>query len=70
VIVLSGLATASFGLGAALLINNYYPELLKNESQIAFEQNMQVRLKELSDSIKQLEIDLIRSKQKIRKLHF
>jgi hypothetical protein len=58
-IFLSGLAAAILGLGAALFINNYYPEFLKNESQIAFEQNMQVRLKELSDSIKQLEIDLI-----------
>ncbi|MDA9609373.1 hypothetical protein N9S42_00095 [Paracoccaceae bacterium] len=63
-IFLSGLATAIFGLGAALFLNNYYPELLKNESQIAFEQNMQVRLKELSDSIKQLEIDLIEANKK------
>jgi len=63
-IFLSGLAAAIFGLGAALFINNYYPELLKNESQIAFEQNMQVRLKELSDSIKQLEIDLIEANKK------
>ena len=61
---LSGLAAAIFGLGAALFLNNYYPELLKNESQIAFEQNMQVRLKELSDSIKQLEIDLIEANKK------
>lgn len=63
-IFLSGLAAAILGLGAALFINNYYPELLKNESQIAFEQNMQVRLKELSDSIKQLEIDLIEANKK------
>jgi transcription antitermination factor NusA-like protein len=63
-IFLSGLAAAIFGLGAALFINNYYPEFLKNESQIAFEQNMQVRLKELSDSIKQLEIDLIEANKK------
>ena len=63
-IFLSGLAAAILGLGAALFINNYYPEFLKNESQIAFEQNMQVRLKELSDSIKQLEIDLIEANKK------
>lgn len=63
-IFLSGLAAAILGLGAALFINNYYPELLKNESQIAFEQNMQVRLKELSESIKQLEIDLIEANKK------
>ena len=59
VIVLSGLATASFGLGTAFFINNYYPNFFKNKSQIVFEQNMQVRMKELSASIQKLEMDLV-----------
>ena len=63
-IFLSGLTTAILCIGTALLINNYYPDLLKNESQIVFEKNMEVRLNELSDSIRQLEIDLIEANEK------
>jgi len=61
---LSGLATASFGLLGVFLINNYYPNFFKNNSQIVFEQNIQVRLKELSTSIKKLEIDLTKASKK------
>ena len=64
VIVLSGLATASFGLGTAFFINNYYPNFFKNKSQIVFEQNMQVRMKELSASIQKLEMDLVEANKK------
>ena len=58
-IVVSSLATASFGLAGAFLINNYYPNFFKNKSQILFEQDMQVRLEDLATSIKKLEIDSI-----------
>ena len=61
---LSGLATASFGLLGVFIINNYYPNFFKNNSQIVFEQNIQVRLKELSTSIKKLEIDLTKASKK------
>ena len=61
---LSGLATASFGLLGVFLINNYYPNFFKNNSQIVFEQNIQVRLNELSTSIKKLEIDLTKASKK------
>ena len=61
---LSGLATAIFGLLGVFLINNYYPNFFKNNSQIVFEQNIQVRLKELSTSIKKLEIDLTKASKK------
>ena len=61
---LSGLATASFGLLGIFIINNYYPNFFKNNSQIVFEQNIQVRLKELSTSIKKLEIDLTKASKK------
>ena len=63
-IALSGLATASFGLLGVFLINNYYPNFFKNKSQIVFEQNTQVRLNELSTSIKKLETDLTKASKK------
>ena len=63
-IVLSSLATASFGLAGAFLINNYYPNFFKNKSQILFEQDMQVRLEDLATSIKKLEIDSIEASRK------
>ena len=58
-IVVSSLATASFGLAGAFLINNYYPNFFKNKSQILYEQDMQVRLEDLETSIKKLEIESI-----------
>ena len=64
-IVLSSLATASFGLVGAFLINNYYPNFFKNKSQILFEQDMQVKLEDLATSIKKLEIDSIETSRKI-----
>jgi hypothetical protein len=63
-IVVSSLATASFGLAGAFLINNYYPNFFKNKSQILFEQDMQVRLEDLATSIKKLEIDSIEAIRK------
>ena len=63
-IVVSSLATASFGLAGAFLINNYYPNFFKNKSQILFEQDMQVRLEDLATSIKKLEIDSIEASRK------
>ena len=63
-IVLSSLATASFGLAGAFLLNNYYPNFFKNKSQILFEQDMQVRLEDLATSIKKLEIDSIETSRK------
>ncbi len=62
---LSGLAAASFGLLGVLIINSYNPNFFKNNSQIVFEQNIQFRLKELSTSIKKLEIDLTNASKKI-----
>ena len=64
-IVLSSLATASFGLVGAFLITNHYPNFFKNKSQILFEQDMQVKLEDLATSIKKLEIDSIEASRKI-----
>jgi hypothetical protein len=62
-IIASGLATATFGLGGAFLINSFYPNLFKNQSQIIFEQNVEFRLDDLSTSIKQLEFSLNEAKK-------
>ncbi|MAN72278.1 MAG: hypothetical protein CML53_05985 [Rhodobacteraceae bacterium] len=63
IIIASGLATATFGLGGAFLINSFYPNLFKNQSQIIFEQNVEFRLDDLSTSIKQLEFSLNEAKK-------
>jgi len=63
IIIASGLATATFGLGGAFLINSFYPNLFKNQSQIIFEQNVEFRLDDLSASIKQLEFSLNEAKK-------
>lgn len=63
IIIASGLATATFGLGGAYLINSFYPNLFKNQSQIIFEQNVEFRLDDLSTSIKQLEFSLNEAKK-------
>ena len=65
-IVLSSLATASFGLVGAFLITNHYPNFFKNKSQILFEQDMQVKLEDLATSIKKLEIDSIEALKKTK----
>lgn len=62
-IIASGLTTATFGLGGAFLINSFYPNLFKNQSQIIFEQNVEFRLDDLSTSIKQLEFSLNEAKK-------
>ena len=58
IIIASGLATATFGLVGVFLINSFYPNLFKTQSQIVFEQNVQFSLDDLSNSIKQLEFGL------------
>ena len=63
IIIASGLVTATFGLGGAFLINSFYPNLFKNQSQIIFEQNVEFRLDALSTSIKQLEFSLNEAKK-------
>jgi hypothetical protein len=63
IIIASGLVTATFGLGGAFLINSFYPNLFKNQSQIIFEQNVEFRLDDLSTSIKQLEFSLNEAKK-------
>ena len=50
-IIASGLTTATFGLGGAFLINSFYPNFFKNQSQIIFEQNVEFRLDDLSLSL-------------------
>ena len=63
IIIASGLVTATFGLGGAFLINSFYPNLFKNQSQIIFEQNVEFRLDDFSTSIKQLEFSLNEAKK-------
>ena len=63
IIIASGLVTATFGLGGAFLINSFYPNFFKNQSQIIFEQNVEFRLDDLSTSIKQLEFSLNEAKK-------
>ena len=63
IIIASGLTAATFGLGGAFLINSFYPNLFKNQSQIIFEQSVEFRLDDLSTSINQLEFSLNEAKK-------